>query len=400
MDLRNYLYKGLYIIIIASALSSCHALIKKPLPTPENSFKRVRIFYPSFDDDIHFEGLSEAIHNNLIYLRRLPSDTIFKYGKLRISVSEVIETQQAFLHLIQANPTRQILKSEITRHFYVIKARGNTKGKVLFTGYYEPVFPASRSPDNIYKYPIYRTPDDLLVIDLSLFRDEFKGRRIVGRIKGKKVVPYFSRRDIELEKALMGKGLEIAWLKDPLDVAFLHIQGSGILRLKNGDFLRVGFASSNGRPYRSIGRYLLEKGFIKRENMSMQAIRAFLSSHPQLMDEVLNYNPSYVFFRIIDNGPLGSLGVPLTPGRSIATDRNIFPPGALCYIETKRPEIDDSGNIRLWRKFGRFVLNQDTGGAIKGPGRVDIFWGSGTYAETAAGHMRHYGTIYLIIKKR
>jgi membrane-bound lytic murein transglycosylase A len=213
------------------------------------------------------------------------------------------------------------------------------------------------------------------------------------------VLPYYSREQIEMEKVLEGQGLEIAWLKDPVDVTFLHIQGSGRLILPNGESISVGYQASNGRPYRSIGRYILDKGLMEREQMSMQGIRKYLSENPEIMNEVLNHNPSYIFFRILENGPLGNINIPITPERSLALDAKLFPKGALGFISCQRPIVNDQGEITEWEKFSRFVLNQDTGGAIKGSGRADLFWGSGPYAEIAAGHLKHDGELYILIKK-
>ena len=221
----------------------------------------------------------------------------------------------------------------------------------------------------------------------------------MARIEGKEVLPYFSRKQIETDNALADRDLEIAWLKDPLDVAFLHIQGSGRLKLSDESTISVGYQASNGRPYRSIGRYLLDRGLLSREEISMQSIRRYLSEHPETLEEVLNHNPSYVFFGLMDNGPFGNIDVPLTPGRSVALDSRIFPKGALCFISTEKPVMDSSHEITGWTKFSRFVLNQDTGGAIKGSGRADIFWGSDQGAELAAGHMKHEGDLYILIKK-
>ena len=282
----------------------------------------------------------------------------------------------------------------------VYRAAGRVgNNKVLFTGYYEPVYEGELMPDETFKYPIYQKPDDLIRIDLSLFREKYAGKSIVARIEGKEVLPYFSRKQIEADKALAGRDLEIAWLKDPLDVAFLHIQGSGRLKLPDDSTISVGYQASNGQPYRSIGRYLLDRGLLSREEISMQSIRQYLSEHPEILEEVLNHNPSYVFFRFIENGPFGNIDVPLTPGRSVALDSRIFPKGALCFISTEKPVIDSSDEITDWTKFSRFVLNQDTGGAIKGAGRADVFWGSNPHAELAAGHMKHEGELYILIKK-
>ena len=172
----------------------------------------------------------------------------------------------------------------------------------------------------------------MIRIDLSPFRDEFKGKSIIAKIEGKSVLPYYSREQIETEKALEGRHLEVAWLKDPLDVTFLHIQGSGRVNLPDGTTISVGYDASNGRPYRSIGRYMLDEDLLTREEMSMQTIRQYLFEHPEIMEEVLNHNPSYVFFDIREKGPLGNISVDLTPGRSIALDSRLFPKGALGFI--------------------------------------------------------------------
>ena len=182
-------------------------------------------------------------------------------------------------------------------------------------------------------------------------------------------------------------------------MAFLQIQGSGKLILRDGSTISAGYSAKNGLPYRSIGRYMMEKGFLTKEEMSMQAIREYLARHPETVRDVLYYNPSYVFFRRLEKGPLGNLGVPLTPGRSIALDSGLFPKGALGFITCKKPVMDNKGRVKEWEEFSRFVLNQDTGGAIKGAGRADIFWGNGPYAEAAAGHQNHKGELYILIKK-
>jgi membrane-bound lytic murein transglycosylase A len=312
----------------------------------------------------------------------------------------VRESQEAFLNLISKGLDEGQLSREIRKTFRVYRATGQVGNRrVLFTGYYEPVYEGSLSPDETFRYPLYRPPDDLIKIDLSLFREKFKGERIIARIEDKKVLPYYSRYQIEAERVLKGKGLEIAWLKDPLDVAFLHIQGSGRLRLPNEKEFLVHFQVSNGQPYRSIGRYMIERGFLLREEMSMQAIKKYLTENPEVRDEVLNHNPSYVFFEKVENGPLGSLGVLLTPGRSVALDSTIFPKGALGFISCQKPLVNDQGDIIGWTPFSRFVLNQDSGGAIKGAWRADVFWGNGPYAELTAGHLQHDGDLYLLIKK-
>ena len=161
--------------------------------------------------------------------------------------------------------------------------------------------------------------------------------------------------------------------------------------------MNLHYGATNGRPYRSIGALLIREGKIAKEEMSMQKIRQYLSAHPDEVDDILNYNPSRVFFKTGTGGPYGSIGATLTPGRSLATDRHLFVKGALTFVKTAKPLLDGAGNLRSWRTLERFCLNQDTGGAIRGPGRGDLFWGHGPYAEAAAGHMKHLGELYVLV---
>jgi len=386
-------------LILASAVG-CYPVLKKEAQRPEEALREIHFFLPRFSDDMDTDSLTLALRRNLEYLDRLRPETVVHYGSHDFTVLQVRESQEAFLDLLSKGLDAGQLGREIRKKFRVYRATGRVGDtSVLFTGYYEPTYEGSLVRDETFRYPLYRPPDDLMRIDLSLFGEKFKGESIVARIEGKKVLPYYSRYQIEAQRVLKGKGLEMAWLKDPLDVVFLHIQGSGRLRLRDGKELLVNYQASNGLPYRSIGRYMIEKGFVGREEMSMQGIRKYLTEHPEVLDEVLNSNPSYVFFRQVENGPLGSLGVLLTPGRSVALDSKIFPKGALGFITCQKPVISNQGDIIGWTKFSRFVLNQDTGGAIKGAGRADIFWGSGPCAELTAGHLQHEGELFMLIKK-
>jgi len=396
---RKVFLVAIVLLTLAGAVG-CYPVLKKEAQRPEEALRQVRFLSHPFRDDLDSESLTLAVRRNLEYLDRLNPETVFHYGPHDFTIQQVRESQEVFLDLLAKGLDAGQLSREIRKKFRVYRATGRAGDtRVLFTGYYEPMYEGSLAPDETFGYPLYRPPDDLMRIDLSLFSEKFKGENIVARIEGKKILPYYSRYQIEAERVLEGKDLEIAWLKDPLDVAFLHIQGSGRLRLPGGRGLLVHYQASNGRPYRSIGRYMIEKGFLAREEMSMQAIRKYLTENPEVLDEVLNYNPSYVFFRQVENGPLGSLGVLLTPGRSVALDSKIFPKGALGFISCQKPLVNDQGDIIGWTKFSRFVLNQDSGGAIKGAGRADIFWGRGPYAELTAGHLQHEGDLYILIKK-
>ncbi len=397
---RGTIFLFVISLLIAASVFGCYPALKKEAQQPEEALREVAFFPPEFRDDMDPDSLILAIQRNLEYLDGLAPETLFYYGPQVFTCQQVRESQETFLKLLSKGLDAKQLNREIKKTFRIYRATGRVgERRVLFTGYYEPLYEARLVRDETFKYPLYRQPDDLIRIDLFPFGEKFKGEGVVARIEGKKVLPYYSRYQIDAEKVLEGRALEIAWLKNPLDVAFLHVQGSGRLRLRNGKDLLVHYQASNGRPYRSIGRYMIERGFLAPEEMSMQAIRKYLTENPAVLDEVLNSNPSYVFFRRVENGPLGSLGVLLTPGRSIALDSKIFPKGALGFISCQKPIVNDQGDITGWAQFSRFVLNQDTGGAIKGAGRADIFWGSGPYAEVTAGHLRKDGELYLLIKK-
>ncbi|MFZ7127009.1 MAG: murein transglycosylase A [Desulfobacterales bacterium] len=353
--------------------------------------------YPDFSDDMDFDELDRGIGQSLVYLKRIPPDRAISFGSDRYSARHVRDSLERFLTFIRTTPDRDRLNRFIREHYTVYQSRGRTPdGDVLFTGYFEPIYEGSLEPSAGFPVPAYGLPRDLIKVDLSLFSESWKGRQLVGRVENNRLVPYFDREQI----VRRGPGPDfpaVAWLKDPIDLYFLQIQGSGRIRTPDGREIGLLYAGKNGLPARLIGRRLIEDGRISREEMSMQRIRQYLNRHPQEIAPRINQDPSYVFFRISDTGPLGSLGVEVIPGRSIATDREVFPPAALAFIETEKPLVRETRQIGEWAPLHRFVLNQDTGGAIKGPGRVDLFWGSGPYAETAAGHMKHTGRLYLLV---
>jgi membrane-bound lytic murein transglycosylase A len=268
----------------------------------------------------------------------------------------------------------------------------------LITGYYEPLLEGSRNPDARFRYAVYRRPADLLVVDLGELYEELKGKRVRGRLQGdNRVVPYFSRSEIEKGGSPL-KGNEIAWVDDPVSLFFLHIQGSGIIRLRDGTMLAVGYHDQNGHPYYAIGRRLIQDEEIKQEDMSMQAIRDWLRNNPDRATDLLNENPSYVFFDVrtsTQDGPIGSLGVPLVAERSIAVDRRVIPLGLPVWLETSLPQDDPETDKDS--PYRRLVFAQDTGGAINGSIRADLFWGRGERAADYAGRMRQPGSLYVLV---
>lgn len=261
----------------------------------------------------------------------------------------------------------------------------------LFTGYYEPLLHGSLTQKDKYQIPLYARPDDLVTVNLGDFKESLKGETVTGRIDGQKLVPYFKRADIEAG-ALAAQKKEIVWVDSAVDAFFLHIQGSGQVQMEDGTVLRVGYAAQNGHAYLAVGKALIEKGALTKENVSMQSIRAWLDANPSEAASVMNLNASYVFFQpIIGDGPLGAEGVPLTPQRSMAVDRKRIPYGAPLYLDAQAPE----GDARLQR----LMIAQDTGGAIKGVVRGDYFWGAGENAAHMAGLMKSPGRYYILLPK-
>jgi len=408
-----YLWAGVFLctLVLCLIFNSCGRVpVPPPQPAPvagpgaeaeTGVMAKVKpAQYPVFSDDMGYDGLARAIKRSISYLEKLPEDRLFHFGQDNFSRNHIIDSLQRFLTFILSSPDIETLNKFLAEHYLIYRSRGTGEnGDVLFTGYYEPLIPGSLTRSEKYSYPIYNRPDDLVSVDLSLFSDAYEGKRIIGRISSRNLVPYYDRKAIDFEGVLAGKASPIAWVEDPVDLFFLHIQGSGKIGLEDGSTINVHYHASNGLPYKSIGKALIESGKISREKMSMQAIREYLEAHPEEAGDVLGSNPSYIFFKIEEEGPFGCLGEPLTTGRSLAVDKSIFPMAGLSFIQTMKPVIDGDGNIHGWKKCTRFMLNQDTGGAIQGPGRADIFWGSGLYAETAAGHLKHEGSLFFLVLK-
>lgn len=375
----------------------------QPAPAPEEKAVMERISgqsSPEFTDDMTYDGLEHSLQKSLSYLQKIPIDRQFVFGNDRYTTEHMIRSLQYFMDFVQTRPSTDELNKFIRSNYLVYRSIGrNGNGEVLYTGYYEPHLRGRLFRSEDYRFPIYARPQDLISIDLSLFNEKYAGEKIIARYTDQKVLPYYDRSEIDSGGALKGNTEVLAWVEDPVDVFFLQIQGSGKIYLDQGDVVNVHYHTSNGRPYHSIGKLLIDKEKITVEEMSMQKIREYLKNHPDEIEEVFNYNPSYVFFKVEPDGPLGNINVKLTPGRSIALDRRIFPKAALCFIETEMPLVDSAGQIQSWRRFTRFAMNQDTGGAIRGPGRADIFWGNGPYAEIAAGHLKHTGKLYFLVLK-
>jgi membrane-bound lytic murein transglycosylase A len=279
--------------------------------------------------------------------------------------------------LLAGDPPPEVLEERVLTEFDILSSVGRDDGAVLLTGYHEPVVEVADRPSALYSVPVLGLPAD-----------------VPGSVSNPR-----SLTRAEIEAGGLGAAARpLAWARDPIDVFFMEVEGSGTLRFADGRELRVGPAATNGRPYRSIGRLLIDEGRMTEETVSMHAIRTWLMENPSERARVLRHNQSVVFFRRLEGPPLGSLGVPLTPARSIATDARLFPPGGLAFVRTERPHRLPDGRVG-WSPVSRFVLNQDTGGVIRGPGRVDVFWGRGDDAELAASEMKQLGELYFLVPK-
>jgi len=273
---------------------------------------------------------------------------------------------------------------------YIARNNGDTTG--LFTGYYEPELQGRWRPAGAFQVPIYSRPKDIVSVDLGDFRRELDGTHLAGRLEGEKLVPYYSRAEINAG-ALKGQELEIMWVSDPVEAFFLHIQGSGRVRFADGSYVRIGYAGRNGHRYTSIGRELVAMGAMRLNDVTAPAIRQWLNTYPARGAELMNRNESYVFFRVIEGeGPIGAQNIPLTPGRSLAVDRTFITLGTPIWLDTTDPTVKE-GLIQ------RMVIAQDTGSAIKGPVRGDVFWGFGEMAALRAGLMKQSGNYYLLLPR-
>ncbi|CDZ79111.1 Membrane-bound lytic murein transglycosylase A precursor [Legionella massiliensis] len=266
----------------------------------------------------------------------------------------------------------------------------------LFTGYYMAFLHGSKTKTKEFNVPIYGLPSNLISINLELFDPSLKNRRFIGRVAGGQVVPYYTRAEIN-KGAIAKKAEVLVWVNSHVDRLFLEIQGSGTVELEDGSRIYVGYAGQNGAPYTAIAKVLIDKGVMTRDNASMQHIKSYLEAHPEEMDKVLNQNKSFVFFRELkEDAALGAQGVALTPGYSLAVDRKWIPLGAPLWLKTTRPGIKDPDDAQ---ELQRLMIAQDTGGAIRGLVRGDVYWGSGDRATYIAGHMKNKGHYWLLLPR-
>ncbi len=372
-----------------------------PLPaawTAENAL-RLAPGAPWLRDDLPAQSLLDALDLSLGKFAAMDPDALLRFGANAVTVARLVAGMNDFRAKLAELGLSDAFFRYLQENFVFYSSAAP---QVTFTGYYEPLLRGSLRQSPQYPYPLYGRPDDLVAVDLPqfyFFREQGNLPQIRGRVDGSRLVPYHTREEIDFQSRLAGRNLEIAWIDSLVDIFFLHIQGSGVVQLEDGRRVFVGYADQNGHPFRSLGNYLLEKRLIGRGQLSLQGMKAFLKEHPEIIPKALSANPSYIFFKISEQSATGTFGTRLTPWRSVASDPRLFPLGALAWIECEKPVLDAQKRIRGWEKFGRFVLNQDTGGAIRGADRADLFTGHGELSELVAGGMKQPGAIYFLLKK-
>ena len=370
-------------------------------PTPETAFRLADP--PVLSDDLDLELLASAIEAQRHTLSRKP-DKVMRFGPILISQGEYGKALDRLAHMLTSDASEEQKLAFIKGNFDFYEVYGQEHwGEVLLTSYFEPVLQGSLRPTAAFSRPLYLKPRDLLTIPLSPFSSKFKDENALkGRVAGGKVVPYLSREEIDSHHALKGRKLEICWV-DPIDAFFLHIQGSGTVRTASGREIFLTYADKNGLAYVPIGKFLKEQ--LAPEPVTMQGIiRVLRSMPPDERDALLNRNPSYVFFAPSTQRAITSLGVPATSGRTIAADPRFAPKGALAFMQFSKPTFSPSGpadSAPIGRSgVGRFVLDQDSGGAITGTGRIDLFWGRGADAQRFAGVLQERARVWYLVPKQ
>lgn len=387
--------KKVSLIILFVMLSAC---TRAPLKNRED-LMRPASDAPALIDNLSKESFFIALRNHIDVMKK--SNQVkdpMVFGKKQIpkadymaSLEKIFEHQEDWLDYISVN-----------FEAYEVYGRDDW-ADVMVTGYYEPKVAGSKTKTKDFFQPAYSTPSDMLVVDLKKFASKFpQGEKLgtlTARLENKRVVPYYDRRDIDENNKLANQNLELAWL-DPIDAFFIQIQGTGVVEFEDGEKLRIGYDGQNGHPYFPIGKFLTDH--IPMEEMSMQRIRSHLKTLPfKEQQAILNKNPSYVFFKKLDGKAITYAGMEVEDGRTIATDLKLFPKGALAFLDIEEPVFDSEAATvaTMWERKPRLVFDQDTGGAIKGSGRVDLFYGEGDPAAQKAGVMKQKGKLFYLVPR-
>lgn len=391
MPARNLLGKALFLTFF---LAVCPWIIQSGAQVTPLSPDQI----PELRDDLNLHELKSVLSQNLRYLQSRPAGSQLMVAGSPVTVQRLLNSTSFLLKRLEDGMNAGALQQTLQTHYEILqvdngKSPQKAQRQMLITGYYQPLFAGSLVRTPPYVYPVYQQPADLIV------RPTKAGQRpaLAGRMEAGRLVPYWTRREIEQGNLLRGR--ELVWLADPFDVFVLHVQGSGIIQLPDGSRRGVHYAQSNGREYRSVGKYLADTGRMRLADVTMDSIRQYIAQHPEEREQILYQNDSFIFFEWSKPGPaIGNLGHALTPGRSIAADQRWYPPGGIAYLSTRKPVVAN-GEITGWTPMQRLVCIQDTGSGLVGPGRADVFWGTGDAAGLAAGQMKEDGSLYLLLLK-
>lgn len=403
--------------LVVSALLTFIGCARLPVKERSEAMRKAE-YTPEISDDLDYQNLVSGVLANADFVEK--SERVaneMEFGKTKISKKLYVASLKK---LITESPDKESFIANVKSNFDFYEVYGTEDwSKIKATSYYSPLLKGSNTKTDKFSQPLYQTPKDLLVIDVDTYAESFpkwktfkeqvleqksgrtliKARLIEEKNSPSRIVPYFKREEIDEKNSLKDKKLIIAYV-DPIDSFFLQIQGSGIVELQDGSRFTVGYANQNGHPYVAIGSLLLDK--IPKERMTMQNLQIYLRSlPPSEMQKILNKNPSYVFFQKIETKPIAFLGTEVVDGRTVATDGALFPKGSLAFLEYEKPvfETDQSIDPSGWQKSARFVLDQDIGGAIRGPGRLDLYAGTGKLAEQFAGVMKNPAKLYYLVPK-
>jgi len=394
MKIRISLYLALSLsAIITGCRTPAERASKPPYdnPLPPGQYALRKITDPALIPDftmasMDLSELNSTVQKSLNYLSKPSSKMFFPSGE--ITHQQAVDSLRAFSDLLDSGISGDELNSAIRQNFDVYMSVGcDDRGTVLFTGYYSPILEGSFEPDERFKYPLYKQPENLV--------KNSKGEILGRRFRDGTIGPYPERAVIE--DAMLLRNLELVWLKDPFEVYIAHVQGSAKIKLPDGSLTTVGYAANNGHEYKSVAKELVNNGYIDGSRMSLSAMIDYFKKNPDRVKWYTRMNPRFVFFRKENGEPRGSLNEPVTPMRTIATDKSIFPRGCLAFISTNLPQV--RGSSVLSQTYTGFVLDQDTGGAIRAPGRCDIYMGQGDTAGELAGRTYQEGRLYYLFLK-
>lgn len=388
----NFHFKNILFIFILIFISACSTTSQDAYYFESVPWKEVQATEKTPADK---ELLTQVLKTNLTYLQRRKT-AWYQFQKYSFQKTDLINAINTVLQDIQNGHDVQ---SSLAVNFELLRL--NTNSKPLFTGYYTPIVDAKNQRDNKYSIPVYATPKDIVTVNLDDFDEKFNGKILRGRVDNGALKPYWNRKQIMQENKLKDKNLELAWVQNKVDIFYVEIQGSGFLNFPNGTKKLLQYEQQNGKTYRPIGNYLLKNGALDKDHVSMQNIRSWLAAHPESVNDVLNFNESFVFFKFNENDlPCGNIRVPLTPTRSFAADQSIYPGGTILLIDMPVPSNASQNDAAASQaKFTQVGVVQDVGGAIKSEKRIDLYWGAGGKAGQIAGYTKQMGDIYVLIPK-